>query len=288
MEPVAHEPQPALPAVPRSGRRVILYIGGDPKRDNSMFYLNLFWCLMTLGPQRGVEMIPVIDQRPGPMGVVMPPEVERIQREGGADGLIGFMIYPAMTAWMEESGLPWTVFCEGNKDRHVELDYTGMVRDSLTRLVELGCKTAGLMIPPNLPTASFLEQVDAISKNLGITVNYEWILVSREGQEQSGYEQLGAMWELKQRPEGLVVFPDRMARGVVSAILEKRIQVPGELRLVLHRNAELPYVVPMPCDWIEVSVSGIATALMDNLEAHWAGRPMPNKALPLRLVKGLS
>ncbi len=253
-----------------------------------MFYLNLFWCLMTLGQQRGVEMIPVIDQRPGPMGVMIPPEFERIQREGGADGLIGFMIYPAMTVWMEESGLPWTVFCEGGKDRYVDLDYTGMVRDSLKRLTDLGCNTAGLMIPPSMPTANFLEQVDAISEELGIKVNYEWILVSMEGQEQSGYDQLAALWELKQRPEGLVVFPDRMARGVVSAILEKRIKVPGELRLVLHRNAELPYVVPMPCDWLEVSVSRIATALMDNLEAHWAGQSVPNQTLPLRLVKGMN
>lgn len=274
--------------MPSSGRRVILYIGDDPKRDNSMFYLNLFWCLMKLGQQRGVEMIPVIEQRPGPMGVVMPPEVKRICREDGADGVIGFMIHSGITAWMVETGLPWAVLCEGQKDGYLDLDYVTMIRDSLTRLAELGCKTAGLMIPPNLPTASFLEQVDAMSAELGIAVNYEWILVSREGQEQSGYDQLTALWALKQRPEALVVFPDRMARGVVSAILEKRIQVPDELRLVLHRNAELPYVVPMPCDWIEVSVSGIATALMDNLEARWAGRPQPVRQIPLRLVKGSS
>src|SRR5687768_2734688 len=90
MDHVSPEPPQASPVVPRSGRRVILYIGADPKRDNSMFYLNLFWCLMKLGQQRGVEIIPVIEQRPGSMSVVMPPEVKRICREGGADGLIGF------------------------------------------------------------------------------------------------------------------------------------------------------------------------------------------------------
>jgi DNA-binding LacI/PurR family transcriptional regulator len=262
-------------------------MGSDPKSDNSMFYLNLLWCLMALGQQRGVEMVPVIDQRPGPMRVLEPAEVARIRKAGEADGLIGFVLYPAMTTWMKETGLPWSVFCEGRDDHHVQLDLTGMIRNSLVRLKELGCKTAGFMLPPGMCDSLFLEEVDAVSTELDITVNYEWIIVSSMDQEQSGMDQLNALWKLKKRPEGLVVFPDRLARGVVSAILEKHIRVPSELRLILHRNAESPYIVPVPCDWIEVRVNEIATALMDNLGMRWEGRPVAAKPTQLHLIKGL-
>lgn len=265
---------------------MIIYVGSDPKRDGSMFFLNLFWCLMTLGQQAGVEMIPVIDLRAPSQGLLPPPEIARIRSEGEVDGFIAFMVYPAMTEWMRETGIPWTALCEGKDGHFIGLDYNQMVRDSLKRLAGLGCKSAGLMIPAGFTDAVFLEGVDAISESVGIDVKYEWILVSRESQEQSGYEHLCALWDMNDRPEGLVVFPDLAARGVVSAILEKRIQVPADLRLVLHRNAESPYMVPMPCDWVEVSVNGVATALLGNLQGHWAGRPMERKKLPFRIVKG--
>jgi DNA-binding LacI/PurR family transcriptional regulator len=269
-------------------RRVILYVGGDPKFDGSMFYLNLFWCLMTLGQQHRVEMVPVVDTRPDSMRVLQPPEVARLVAEGGVDGMIGFMVYPAMTEWMKETGLPWTVLSSGQMDNNVDLDYAGMFSDALGRLAKLGCKSAGLMIPTPLSSAAYLEQIDSLAEKLKLTINYEWILVARESQELSGYNDLRALWDLKHRPEGLVVFPDRSARGVVSAICEKRIRVPEELRLILHRNAESPYVVPMPCDWVEVSVNVIAEALLANLDAHWAGRAMERRRVPFRLIEGAS
>jgi len=282
MEPVTPETKPTA----KSGRRVILYIGADPKRDGSMFYLNLFWCLMTIGQQHGVEMIPVIDLRPSSQNSLPPPDIARIRSEGPVDGLVGFMVHPAMTVWMEETGLPWTVHAAGKSTHYVDFDYSEMVRVSLRRLADLGCKSAGLMVPSYWPDAAFLEDVDAVSQETGVAVNYEWILVSRESQEVSGYAHLSSLWDMKNRPEGLIVFPDRAARGVVSAILEKRIQVPGELRLILHRNAESPYVVPLPCDWIEVSVNAVASALLDNLKTVWAGAPMRRQRLQLNLVKG--
>lgn len=268
-----------------SVRRVILYIGSDPKRDGSMFFLNLFWSLMTLGQQAKVEMLPVIDMRPPAQGLLPPPEIASIRAEGEVDGIISFMVFPGMTEWMRESGLPWVALCEGKNESFVGFDYVKMVRDALARLVELGCKTGGLIIPAAFTDAAFLEQVDAIAGSVGINVNYEWILASRDSQELSGYAHLNALWELGSRPEGLVVFPDLAARGVVSAILEKRIKVPKELRLILHRNAESPYVVPMPCDWLEANVGDVATALLTRLEERCAGIPKDRKSLSFRLIK---
>jgi DNA-binding LacI/PurR family transcriptional regulator len=279
-------PTVLTPVESGGGKRVAIYVGGDPKRDPSMFYLNLLWLLMSQGQARGWEMVPMVELRSPSMAVLPPPELARLAAQRPVDGVVGFMVYESATRWMEESGVPWAAMLGSKRDNYVDLDYDGMLRSGLTRLAELGCKSAGLIIPAMHTGAKRLEWIDAEAERLGIVVNYEWIIVTRESQEQSGYDDMCALWALKHRPEGLLVFPDRTARGVVSAILEKQIRVPDDLKLVLHRNAESPYMVPMVCDWVEVSVGEIARALLDSLEDAWTGRPQKCRSVPLTLIKG--
>ena len=269
-----------------AGRRVVIYVGADPKRDPSMFYLNLLWSLMAQGQARGWEMVPMVELRSHAMSVLPPPELARLAAQRPVDGIVGFMVFESVAQWLDETGVPWTAMLGGKRGNYVDLDYDGMIRTGLARLAELGCKTAGLIIPAMHTSAKRLEWIDAEAERLGIVINYEWILATRESQELSGYTDMGALWTLKHRPEGLLVFPDRTARGVVSAILEKQIRVPEDLKLILHRNAESAYMVPMTCDWMEVRVGEIAGSLLDGLEDSWAGRPLKRRSLPLRLIKG--
>lgn len=275
-----------LSSIPEKRRRILIYVGSDPKRDPSMFFLNLLWLLMSKGQARGWDMVPLIETREQPMAVVRPSELGRLSDQAPFDGIVSFMIFQQVTEWIAETGLPWMAFMDGEREHTVRLDYVGMVRDALGRLAELGCRSAGMIIPSPHITSPILEHIDAAAEEFGITVNYEWILAPRERQEEGGYRDMCSLWNLKSRPEGLVVFPDRTARGVVSAVLEKQIRVPEELRLVLHRNAESPYVVPLPCDWIEVSVSAIAEALLDGIQLQFDGQPCPFRVLPIGLVKG--
>ncbi len=265
---------------------MVIYVGSDPKRDSSMFYLNLLWALMSQGQSRGYEMVPLIEQRPNAMAVLRPSDFDRVQAQGRVDGIVSFMIYELVSQWMDETGLPWTALMGGGRDNYVDLDYGGMIRSSLACLAERGCRSAGLILPVNKTQSTILELIDEEAARLGIEVKYEWILATRQSQEEGGYNDMCALWRLKDRPEGLVVYPDRTARGVVSAILEKQIRVPEDLRLILHRNAESPYMVPMPCDWIEVSVGAIASSLLDSLEDRWAGRKQRQRSLPINLVRG--
>lgn len=297
MEPASSPVSPETAVVPTGlpeatgagggGRRVAVYVGADPKRDPSMFYLNLLWALMAQGQARGWEMVPMVELRTRAMTALPPPELVKLAGQRPVDGVVGFMVFESVAQWMDELGVPWTALLGGKRDNYVDLDYDGMVRSGLARLAELGCKTAGLIIPAVHTHARRLEWIDAEAERLGITINYEWILATRESQEQSGYDDMCALWALKHRPEGLLVFPDRTARGVVSAILEKQIRVPEDLKLILHRNAESAYMVPMPCDWIEVRVSEIARALLDSLEAAWHEKPRQRITLQARLVKGM-
>ncbi len=267
-------------------RRVILYSGGDPKtKDPTFYYLNLFWSLLTLGQEKKVKMIPLIDRRPENQRILRPALFDKILEDGAVDGIIGIKLYDKMTDWMQEAGVPFSA-ATGSSTTFVDMDYRQLITDSFHRLAELGCRSVGLMLPQYMTSADFLEHVAGVAESVNLEVKYEWILVSCKSQELRGYNHFSSLWELEQRPEGLVVFPDLVAHGVVSVILEKQIKVPEEIKLILHRNAESPYAVPLRCDWVENSTDDLAQALFQNMEALWAGKPMERIRIPFRLVKG--
>ncbi|XHR29828.1 MAG: substrate-binding domain-containing protein [Chthoniobacteraceae bacterium] len=271
---------------PYAGRRVLLYSGEDPKaQSTTMFYLNLFWRLITLGREKGIEIVPFIDTRPMEQRVIRPPELKDTLEDMHLDGVIGILIHKAMTAWMAEAHLPFSALTESAISL-VRLDYLGMISTSFRRLAELGCRSVGLMFPANNTQSVVFEHVEKEAKALNLEVKYEWILMSRQSLEIAGYNHFLSLWDLKAKPDGLVVHPDETARGVISAIVEKQIQVPGELKLVIHRNAESPFFVPFCCDYMENSVTPLAHALFENLEASWAGQEQKDIRVPFHLVKG--
>lgn len=268
-------------------RRVILYCGTDPaKRENSFFYLNLVWKMTMLGRERGIEILPIMDSRPVDVLDMMPVEVSRILENKGAEGIVGIMLYESMTAWMEDSGLPYSALFSGSQANRVDFDYRQMIELAFARLGKQGCRSVGLMIPSHLATSPLLERMDECASASGLKVNYEWVLVSRQSQELNGYNHFCSLWDLKGRPDGLVVFPDVTARGVVTAIVEKNVRVPEDLKLILHRNEEGGYSVPVRCDWLENSGAMMAQALIGVVENQWEGKALKKLLVPFKLVHG--
>ena len=80
-----------------------------------------------------------------------------------------------------------------------------------------------------------------------------------------------------ERPDGWFVFSDELITGVLLALLENRVAVPDELKLVLYRNWEIDMVALPPCDMVGVSVAALAASLVDNIVDGFHGRkPKPS------------
>ncbi|WP_269523268.1 substrate-binding domain-containing protein [Coraliomargarita parva] len=265
--------------------RVVVYSGADArKQQSSLFYLHLFWAIMERGRQLGFEMVPLMDTRPEKNRYGAPPENAQVQKGGAVDGYIAIMAYESMVEWIRDSGVPMTILHGSSVD--VVFDSRGMIEKAVRRLAELGCRSVGLMIPSEPANSKVLEMLDDLSAEIGININYEWIIVSREAMETKGYHQFESLWDLKSRPDGLFIYPDVTARGVVSAIVERHVRVPEDLKLILHRNVESPYLVPFPCDWMEVSVNPIADALLQALQVKLRGETPERQLIEFHLVKG--
>ncbi|MBC2602547.1 substrate-binding domain-containing protein [Puniceicoccus vermicola] len=263
--------------------RVVVYCGADAKiHQSSLFYLHLFWAIIEKGRKLGFEMIPLMDTRPEKGRFGAPPEMVQIEKAGSIDGYVAIMAYDSMVEWIRETGKPLTVLNGSSPD--VGFDMKEMAEMSIRRLAAQGAHSLGLMIPPEMANAEVLEMLDEVSEELNITINYEWIMVSHKPMEIKGYHQFQSLWDLKSKPDGLLIYPDVMSRGVVSAIVERRLCVPEDLKLILHRNAESPYVVPFPCDWIEMSADPIADGLLEALQAKLQGKQLPMRWIHFKLV----
>ena len=67
------------------------------------------------------------------------------------------------------------------------------------------------------------------------------------------------------RPDALIVYPDGAVHGVIQAILQLGIAVPGELRTFFHRNVELGYFCVLPADYMDVKIETAADILIADL-----------------------
>ena len=191
----------------------------------------------------------------------------------------------------------------------VETDIRQLVEASLRELSSQGCRSAGFLAPiircdnpaePNhsgFPAGSYHMVFDVvkhfvdIATDLGLTVRNEWMRLYHEprldpvrDQEQYGYEEFLKLWSLPEKPEGLIVFPDTVARGVLLALREKHVRVPEELKLVLHKNESLSLFCPMPATFVVSSERGMARALIEQVQKQFRGESCERISLPFKIV----
>jgi DNA-binding LacI/PurR family transcriptional regulator len=79
------------------------------------------------------------------------------------------------------------------------------------------------------------------------------------------------LWAQPERPDGLIVYPDMTARGVVLALLELQVKVPAELKLVLHRNQNVEFLCPLAADWVITREKDVAKALLQQIKDRFGG-----------------
>jgi len=101
--------------------------------------------------------------------------------------------------------------------------------------------------------------------------------------ERFGYESFRRLWNDGERPDGLVVYTDVVARGAILAMCEARVAVPEELQVACHRNAGVDLLCPFPFSWVTVDVPAVAGMLLSQLRRQFAGETVSPIYLPPRI-----
>lgn len=204
------------------------------------------------------------------------------------------LLVPASTlaqmAWQDKLPVP-VVFLAGPAPlrNRVGFDDHDWADKALGLLREQGCRTVGAvsarkvrLTPAGEPVEGYTEfyrQLRAAAERLGLELRPEWILhAPPEGFpgngvafQQFGFEAMRRLWHGGTRPDGLAVYEDVTASGVIMAAMQERIDVPSDLKLALHRNSEIGLFCPFPAAFIDVRVAEVAAAMIDQMQRLYAG-----------------
>jgi DNA-binding LacI/PurR family transcriptional regulator len=191
--------------------------------------------------------------------------------------------------WLQGLPVLTSFFTYAPVRNRVSLDFGQLAEASVAQLKKQGCRSAGVIsiLEPGQPAAGgdFYDHFAEVCAAQGLRVRKEWIrtahgFVRDESQEEFGYREFRQIWRQTERPEGLVVFPDTSVPGVILSVLEQRVKVPDELKLVAHKHAEIGFLCPLPITYLYSSTAQIARAMFGQLERQFSGGTCEPVVLP--------
>lgn len=276
-----------------------IYFNRPLARPDTAFYQALSGELQRKLRERGVACQMWSDDRPEELQNEPLVAARRAVERREIQALIAPLICERDLDWLQQIAVPVSMLTSDLSIKNgVHSDLREMLRLGLEDLAARGCRTVGLINNMFVPekNGEYLESefysslVDLIGE-AGLETRNEWIRVpTRQVAHLApyGYEQFNRLWDLKRRPEGLLVHPDNAVSGVVTAILERRVRVPRDLKLALHANDLLPYPCPVPASFLVSRVGGFADALLRIIDLQLAEQPPQPINLPVSIVRNSS
>lgn len=256
------------------------------------FYRELCRELQSQLDDRQVEVKLFTDMRSTPAHTKPLPDLVQAVEAGKIQGLFVPLCDHRTIPWLSRLPVPKSFVTGDIKLNPVGTNGEQMVELALTRLCEQGCQTVGMIssvrIPEDVACRNFQiyrKFTDMISA-LGLKTHNDWVISSRgfvPNLERYGYDSFKQLWTQTEHPDGLLVFPDTAARGVMTAALELGVRVPDSLKLVFHRNSGVDWHCPLPVNWVESVTARWAAEMIAQIRQQIDGRDIEGVYLPYRI-----
>jgi DNA-binding LacI/PurR family transcriptional regulator len=260
---------------------VAVYFGSNLWFPDHNFYQLVYNYLDEIYEKRNGRTLLFIDKRPSRDQAACPPKLQKMVDRREVQGVIGLMLSKGTSGWLRELSIPTSLF--GSSDIHSDsIEITNL---ALTLLAAEGCRTVGFVHPS--PTPTWNTVFKSIARQHGMQTNPHWLQDSAEFQpsnESFGYKLFKRFWSRPNRPDGIFVFPDTTCRGAITAALELGLNVPRDLRMVLHRNLGIDYLCPWKVPYVVTDVKEVATLLANHLDAQLLETVPPLPVVSARIV----
>jgi len=213
------------------------------------------------------------------------PEVLPALREAVNNREIQGLIAPIVNQWvfpaLNKLPLPSAFIAADPIPNRISLEMRGFWLESVRRLAAQGCRSVGLIIP-NL-TPSFCDGLREALELTKMVTRDDW--VRRPAQftpklAEYGYLEFQKLWALPEKPDGLIVWPDSIARGVITAVLEAGVRVPEQIKFVIHRNAHFDLLCPFPATFGISDEGAMADGLIQLVERQFRGEKVSEILIP--------
>ena len=222
--------------------------------------------------ERKVESMIFEDVRPIAEHHIPSPRVLDAVNSGAVQAMIAFGVSLPEIKWLERLPVRLVMLNDLQRPDCLNSKPEELFVPALEKLRHCGCRRVAAIVPGDpaaLRTALKRNVLLNIFRRNGVRIMPRNTMLmpvdTGKSFEELGYEAFGRLYSNRPRPDALIVYPDHAARGVINAVLQCGVRVPEELRIVFHRNTELPYFCPFPVDYIECGIAETADRLIAKL-----------------------
>ncbi|MFZ2656639.1 MAG: GntR family transcriptional regulator [Victivallales bacterium] len=189
-------------------------------------------------------------------------------------------------AQLEELRIPYSIHTGTNLPRTVGTDYHQMLELAVKNLKDAGCRSVGIISQFGLKAKWFYDDYLSIVKESGLSTRDEWILHNDwEAPSMSSYgdHQFQRLWSQVEKPDGLFVYHDVNARGVINAICRLGVDIPGKLKLIVHHSEGVDFNQPFPLMSVTLSPDDVAEAMIRQIYLQLNGKRADRVLIPYKL-----
>jgi DNA-binding LacI/PurR family transcriptional regulator len=236
----------------------IYHAGEICSNDSPPFARSLHMSLLEQFRKLGKETQIFIDTRPLNEQTELLPSLEKAILERRIQCLVAASVNPFSFPALWRLKLP-TAFLDNPVSTHkISFDFEDLLRESARRLKAQGSRSVGVLsaINPNSQNESqytFYRRFESVMQGEGLETRSSWIFKPDgpvEDFEGYGYSEFMRFWSLEEKPDSILIYPDSIVRGAITAILQLGIDVvPPKMKFVFHRNANMRLLCPFPVTW---------------------------------------
>lgn len=269
------------------------------RNESSTFKQAVHLELLQLCEAKGMKLESFFDTRQPAQRTTPLPELISAVEKRQVQALVATDIAANEASWLGRLPIPTAVFVEAHHPFKVDFDFDQFLDLAIRELKAAGCQSVGIIslrgpwkpgVGTNATRAQpdFSEIFSNLAEKYGLKTQDRWIrpaadFVQGQAQQEFGYAQFQKLWEQPTHPDGLIVYPNTCSVGVITAVLEKRIDVPANLKLVLHKHLEMDYLCPLPVTFLCTSVAEAAKALLHQVVNEFQGKERSQIILPITL-----
>jgi DNA-binding LacI/PurR family transcriptional regulator len=210
---------------------------------------------------------------------------------------------PTAARWIEEQGVPIVALAYTPLATwRVCLDHAETSRLGVKSLATQGCQRIALLLPlgsglgriPDDPSFPELDAFKSALKKAGLPFDQSLVwryddlrsdFVTSDSNQEQGFHAVNELFaDEKNRPDGLVILDDMMARGALVALSKLGLRPGIEIQIATHTNKGSTALHGYEDDlfFIEIDPAQIVGALFSMLETLMSGQSPPDKVISIR------
>ena len=240
----------------------------------------------------GIAVRVFVDRRPTIAQREAMPELQNAVRRQEIQGLIVLLVNAINQPALVKLSVPSAFISSATGlPNRVSFLNSKLFAEALQQLVMSGCQSVGLISSVHFDPRSailsesmfFLEDFKLEVKKLGLHTRPEWICLPDEYSRDPallGYRCLHSVYKLKERPDALIVYPDIVVSGVITAALELGLHRQEGPVFFFHNNKGSGLLCPFPAYWAITDTDMAAEALIDLVFRQYRGEKIEPVHLP--------